>query len=42
MIFIPSVGGVSHSPEEYSTPDAVRQGADVLLNAVLELDRRLS
>lgn len=42
MIFIPSVGGVSHSPEEYSTPDAVRQGADVLLHAVLELDRLLS
>ncbi len=41
MIFIPSVGGVSHSPDEYSTPDAVRNGANVLLNAVLAADRTL-
>ncbi|HEU4988361.1 MAG TPA: Zn-dependent hydrolase [Gemmatimonadaceae bacterium] len=41
MIFIPSVGGVSHSPEEYSTPEAVRNGANVLLHAVLEADRTL-
>ena len=41
MIFIPSVGGVSHSPEEYSTPEAVVNGANVLLNAVIAADRSL-
>src|SRR5512133_1368606 len=35
MIFIPSVGGISHSPKEFSTPDAITRGADVLLRAVL-------
>ncbi len=41
MIFVPSVGGVSHSPEEYSRPESVLAGADVLLNAVLAADRLL-
>ena len=41
MIFIPSIGGVSHSPEEHSTPEAVLNGANVLLNAVLAADRDL-
>lgn len=39
MIFIPSVGGVSHSPKEYSRPEDITRGADVLLHAVLGLDR---
>jgi N-carbamoyl-L-amino-acid hydrolase len=39
MIFIPSVGGISHSPEELSHPDDVVAGANVLLGTVLELDR---
>jgi len=41
MIFIPSVGGVSHSPEEHSSPEAVLNGANVLLNAVIAADRSL-
>lgn len=41
MIFIPSVGGVSHSPQEYSRPEAVLNGANVLLNAVVAADRIL-
>lgn len=41
MIFIPSVGGISHSPEEYSTPEAVENGANVLLGAVLAADEAL-
>ncbi|MDE3053012.1 MAG: M20 family metallo-hydrolase [Gemmatimonadota bacterium] len=41
MIFVPSVGGVSHSPAEWSTPEAVRNGANVLLNALLAADRLL-
>ncbi len=39
MIFIPSIGGVSHSPKEFSRPEDVAHGADVLLNAVLAADR---
>jgi N-carbamoyl-L-amino-acid hydrolase len=37
MIFIPSIGGKSHSPQEYSTWDSIEKGATVLLDAVLEL-----
>lgn len=39
MIFIPSVGGISHSPKEYSTPRDVEHGANVLLQSFLRLDR---
>ena len=42
MIFIPSVGGISHSPEEYSRPEDIVNGANVLLNAVLGLDGDLN
>lgn len=39
MIFIPSRDGVSHNPEEYSTPQQVDDGFRVLLNAVLKYDQ---
>ncbi|MFJ4195675.1 Zn-dependent hydrolase [Pseudomonas sp. NPDC089534] len=35
MVFIPCVGGLSHNEAEDVLPDDVRQGTDVLLNAVL-------
>lgn len=38
MIFIPSRDGVSHNPEEYSTPEQVADGFKVLLSAVLKYD----
>ena len=38
MIFIPSVGGISHSPKEFSRPQDIEQGANVLLRALLALD----
>jgi N-carbamoyl-L-amino-acid hydrolase len=38
MIFIPSVGGISHSPNELSRPDDLTNGANVLLHTLLELD----
>ncbi len=38
MIFIPSVGGISHSPKEFSRPDDITNGANVLLNAVIAAD----
>ncbi|MFZ5908806.1 MAG: Zn-dependent hydrolase [Chloroflexota bacterium] len=37
MIFIPSRGGVSHSPAEYSSPADLAAGANVLLQTVLGL-----
>jgi N-carbamoyl-L-amino-acid hydrolase len=39
MIFVPSVGGISHSPKEFTKPDDVVNGADVLINAVIAADR---
>jgi N-carbamoyl-L-amino-acid hydrolase len=38
MIFIPSVGGISHSPKEFSRPQDITNGANVLLHALLKLD----
>jgi N-carbamoyl-L-amino-acid hydrolase len=39
MIFVPSVGGISHSPREFTKAEDVANGADVLLNAVVAADR---
>jgi N-carbamoyl-L-amino-acid hydrolase len=41
MIFIPSVGGISHSPKEYSHPEDITNGANVLLHTVLKLDTQI-
>ena len=38
MIFIPSAGGISHSPKEFSRPEDIEQGANVLLRTLLALD----
>lgn len=38
MIFVPSVAGISHSPREFSTPEAITGGANVLLHSVMKLD----
>jgi N-carbamoyl-L-amino-acid hydrolase len=40
MIFVPSVGGISHSPRELTSWDDCTRGADVLLKTVLDLDQR--
>jgi N-carbamoyl-L-amino-acid hydrolase len=40
MIFIPSVGGISHAPREFSRPADIANGASVLLNAVVSADAR--
>jgi N-carbamoyl-L-amino-acid hydrolase len=42
MIFVPSRGGISHNEAEWTTQEQCAAGAQVLLNAVLEYDRRLS
>jgi beta-ureidopropionase / N-carbamoyl-L-amino-acid hydrolase len=39
MIFIPSIGGISHSPKELSRWSDCANGADVLLRTVLRVDR---
>jgi len=39
MIFIPSVGGISHSPKEYSRPEDITNGVNVLLHTILKIDR---
>ncbi len=38
MIFVPSVGGISHAPTEFSRPDDIENGANVLLATVAAID----
>jgi beta-ureidopropionase / N-carbamoyl-L-amino-acid hydrolase len=38
MIFIPSRDGISHSPREFSTPQDIANGTNVLLHTLLKLD----
>jgi N-carbamoyl-L-amino-acid hydrolase len=38
MIFVPSVGGISHSPKELTSAEDMANGASVLLRTVLALD----
>lgn len=40
MIFIPSIGGVSHSKDEFSTPQDIRNGVEVLARTLHMLDRK--
>ena len=40
MLFVPSVGGISHAPAEYTAPADCANGAQVLLNALLLADAR--
>jgi N-carbamoyl-L-amino-acid hydrolase len=39
MIFVPSIGGISHSPKEFSRPQDIANGANVLLHTLLKLDQ---
>ncbi|KAI5960062.1 uncharacterized protein KGF55_004785 [Candida pseudojiufengensis] len=39
MIFIPSKDGLSHTPEEYSSPEDVENGFQVLLRTILLYDK---
>jgi N-carbamoyl-L-amino-acid hydrolase len=38
MIFVPSRAGISHSPREFTQPEQVTNGANVLLHSVLQAD----
>ena len=42
MIFVPSRGGISHSPQEFTPGDQMANGAEVLYRTVLLLDARLN
>ncbi|MEJ0055222.1 MAG: hypothetical protein WDN75_05940 [Bacteroidota bacterium] len=39
MIFVPSKDGISHSPDEFTSAQDMANGASVLLNTILELDK---
>lgn len=39
MIFVPSVGGISHSPKEFTKTVDMVNGANVLLQTILALDK---
>jgi N-carbamoyl-L-amino-acid hydrolase len=39
MIFVPSVDGISHSPRELTSWEDCANGANMLLHAVLRMDR---
>ena len=39
MLFVPSQDGISHAPDEYTSPEAIARGANVLLGTLLRLDR---
>lgn len=41
MLFVPSVGGVSHSGAEYTRPEDAENGANVLLSSFVLLDSDL-
>jgi N-carbamoyl-L-amino-acid hydrolase len=42
MIFVPCRGGISHNEAEFSSKEQCAAGAQVLLQAVLDYDRRLA
>jgi N-carbamoyl-L-amino-acid hydrolase len=39
MIFVPSKGGISHSPLEYTSPVDMANGASVLFHTILKIDQ---
>ena len=39
LLFIPSKDGISHSIREYSAPEDLYQGADLLMEMVQALDQ---
>lgn len=41
MIFVPSMGGISHSPREFTSSEDCARGAQLLLESILRLDEVL-
>jgi beta-ureidopropionase / N-carbamoyl-L-amino-acid hydrolase len=42
MIFVPCRDGISHNEEEFTSKEQCMRGAQVLLQSVLDYDRRLA
>ena len=42
MIFVPSVDGVSHAPSEFTSEQDITNGANVLLQSIISLDKKLN
>jgi len=40
MVFIRSIGGRSHTPDEKSRPEDLHAAAEVMLEALLTLDKQ--
>jgi beta-ureidopropionase / N-carbamoyl-L-amino-acid hydrolase len=40
MIFVPSIGGISHSPKEFTSASDMANGASVLMQAILKVDEK--
>ena len=38
MVFVPSLKGISHAPAEYSSPEDITNGANVLLHTLMKVD----
>jgi len=41
MIFVPSIGGISHSPKEHTTDEMCYNGVNVLIDTILKIDKDL-
>lgn len=39
MIFVPSVGGISHSPNEFTSNEQIEKGTTTLLRTILNVDK---
>ncbi|HPI81235.1 MAG TPA: M20/M25/M40 family metallo-hydrolase, partial [Cyclobacteriaceae bacterium] len=39
MVFVPSKDGISHSPKEFTSAQDMANGASVLLQTILKLDK---
>src|SRR5699024_2287977 len=42
MLFVKSIGGISHSPEEFTTREDIQTAANVMLQAILNIDETLA
>ncbi|WHX98703.1 Zn-dependent hydrolase [Neobacillus sp. DY30] len=42
MVFVKSIGGKSHCPEEFSEPDDIEKVGNLILQGVIQLDRKIS
>lgn len=42
MIFVKSIDGKSHCPEEFSTAEDIEKAANLLLNGIIQIDRKLA